>query len=79
MLAHCQTTLSGRKRCFLFYSEDQPLKSTRVTLPTLPLGRRFEQISPLDFQMDETNSDIAWKWNIVLDEMEKKFGIPIPH
>ena len=33
----------------------------------------FEQISSLDFQMDETNSDIAWKWNIVLEEMEKKF------
>ena len=34
----------------------------------------FEQISSPDFQMDETNSDTAWKWNIVLEEMEKKFG-----
>ena len=33
----------------------------------------FEQISSLDFQMDETNSDTEWKWNIVLEEMEKKF------
>ena len=35
----------------------------------------FEQISSLDFQMDETNSDTAWKWNIVLEEMEKNFEI----
>ena len=34
----------------------------------------FEQISSLDFQMDETNSDTEWKWNIALDEIEKKFG-----
>ena len=34
----------------------------------------FEQISSLDFQMDETNSDTEWKWNIALEEMEKKFG-----
>ena len=33
----------------------------------------FEQISSLDFQMGETKSDTAWKWNIVLEEMEKKF------
>ena len=33
----------------------------------------FEQISSLDFQMDETSTDTAWKWNIVLEEMEKKF------
>ena len=26
----------------------------------------FEQISSLDFQMDETNSDTEWKWNIAL-------------
>ena len=36
-------------------------------------GRMFEQNSSLDFQMDETNSDTAWKWNIVSEEMEKKF------
>ena len=34
----------------------------------------FEQISSLDFQMDETNSDTALKWNIVLEEMERKLG-----
>ena len=29
----------------------------------------------LDFQMGETNSDSEWKkWNIALEEMEKKFG-----
>ena len=33
----------------------------------------FEQISSLDFQMDETNFDTEWKWNIALEEMEKKF------
>ena len=33
----------------------------------------FEQNSSLDFQMDETSSDTAWKWNIVLEEIEKKF------
>ena len=32
-----------------------------------------EQISSLDFQMDETNFDTEWNWNIVLEEMEKKF------
>ena len=67
-----QTTLSGRKRSFL-YSEDQPLSGTRTILPTQQLGRMFEQIELLDFQKDETNSDTAWKWNIVLEEMEKKF------
>ena len=62
-----------KKRCFLLYPENQQLNGTRVTLPTLPPGEMFEQISSLDFQMDETNSDTAWKWTIVL-EMEKKFG-----
>ena len=33
----------------------------------------FEQTSSLDVQMDGTNSDTEWKWNIVLEEMEKKF------
>ena len=33
----------------------------------------FERISSLDSQMDETNSDTAWEWNIVLEEIEKKF------
>ena len=33
----------------------------------------LEQISSLDFQMDETSSDTAWKWNIVIEEIEKKF------
>ena len=33
----------------------------------------FQQISSLDFQIDETNSDTEWKWNIALEEMEKKF------
>ena len=46
----------------------------RTILPTQQLGRMFEQISSLDFQMDETNSDTAWEWNIVLEKMEKKFG-----
>ena len=31
------------------------------------------QVSSLDFQTDETNSDTEWKWNIVSEEMEK-FG-----
>ena len=68
-----KTTLSGRKLCFLLYSEDQPLSGMRAILPTQQPGRMFEQISSLDFQMDETNSDTEWKWNIVLEEMEKKF------
>ena len=42
-----------KKRRFLLYSEDQPLNGTRVTLPMLPPGRMFEQISSLGFQMDE--------------------------
>ena len=62
-----------RKRCFLLYFEDHPLSGMRVILPTQQLGRMFEQISSLDFQMDETNSDTEWKWNIVLEELEKKF------
>ena len=33
----------------------------------------LEQISSLGFQMGETNSDTEWKWNIALEEMEKKF------
>ena len=31
-------------------------------------------MSSLDCQMDETNSDTEWKWNIVLEERGKKFG-----
>ena len=57
LLVNWQPTLSGRKRCFLLCSEDQPLSGMRITLPTLPPGRMFEQISSLDFQMDETNFD----------------------
>ena len=32
-----------------------------------------EQVSSLDFQMYETNFDTQWKWNIVSEEIEKKF------
>ena len=67
MLVNWQTTPSGRKRCFLLYSEDQPPNCTRVTLPTLLPGRMSEKFSSLDFQMDETNFDIEWKWNTVLE------------
>ena len=73
MLVNWQSTLSERKRCFRLYSEDQPLSGTRTTLPTQQPGRMFEQISVLDFQMDETNSDTVSKWNIVLKEMRKNF------
>ena len=69
-----QTTPLGRKRCFLLYSEDQPLNGTRAKLPKPQPGRTFEQNSSLDFQMDETKFDTEWKWNIVLEEMQKKFG-----
>ena len=74
MLVNWQTTLSGRKRCFLLYSEDQPLNGTRTKLPTQQPGRMFQQISSLDFQTAETNSHTTWRWNIVLEELEKKFG-----
>ena len=74
-----KTTLSGRKRCFLLYSKDQPLSGTKAILQTQQLGRMFEQISSLDFQMNETNSDIEWKWNIALEETEKKFVIFTPY
>ena len=36
-------------------------------------GKMCEQISSLDFQTDEKNFDTEWKWNIVSEEMEKKF------
>ena len=36
-------------------------------------GKTFEQIISLDFQTEETNFDTEWKWNIVSEEMEKKF------
>ena len=61
MLVNWQTTLSGRKRCFLLYSEDQLLSGTRAILPMQQPGRMFEETSSLDFQMDETSSDTAWK------------------
>ena len=32
-----------------------------------------EQFSSLDFQMDQPNFDTEWKWNIVSEEMGKKF------
>ena len=66
-----QTTLSGRRRCFCC-SEDHVLSGKRTTLPTQHLGIKFEQTSPLDFQMDGTNSDTEWKWNTASEEMEKK-------
>ena len=59
----------GKERCFPLYSEDQPLSGTRTILPTQQPGRIFEQFASLDFQMDETNSDTAWKLNNVLEEM----------
>ena len=73
MLVNWQTTLSGRKRCF-FYSEDQPLSGMRITLPTLPRGKMFEQNIILEFQSDETNFDTKWMLNVVLEEMQKKLG-----
>ena len=60
MLVNWQTTLSERKRCFLLYSEEQRLSGTRAILPTKQPVKMFEQISSLDFQMDETNSDTEW-------------------
>ena len=63
-----------KKRCFVLYSsEDQPLSGWRAILPTQQPGRMSERTSSLDFQMDGTNSDTEWKWNIVLEDMEKKF------
>ena len=73
MQMNWQTTLSGRKRCFLLCSEDQPLSGTRITLPTLLPGKMSKQTSSPDFQTDETNSDTEWKWSTVSEEMEKKF------
>ena len=73
MLENWRTKLSRRKLSFPFCSEDQPLSGTRAILPTQQTGRMFEQTTSLDFQMDGTNSDTEWKWNIVLEEMEKKF------
>ena len=67
-------TFRKKARCFLLYFEDQPLSGMRVIIPTQQRERMFEQLSSLDFQMDETKTDTAWKWNIVLEEMEKKFG-----
>ena len=59
MLVNWQTTLPGTKRCSLLYCGDQPLSGMRITLPTPPPGRMSQQISSLDFQMDQTNFDIA--------------------
>ena len=56
-----QTTLSGRKRCFLLYSEDLLPSGMRATSPTPRPGIMSEQILSLDFQMDETNFGIEWK------------------
>ena len=56
-----QTTLSGRKRCFLLYSEDRPLSGMRATSPTTQPGIMSEQISSLDSHMDKTNLDTEWK------------------
>ena len=55
MLVNWQTTLLGRKRFFLLCSEDQPLSGMRATLPKQQPGIKFEQISSLDSQMEETN------------------------
>ena len=74
MLVNWQNTFSGRKGCFLLFSEDQSLSGTRTTLPTQKPGKMSEPISSLDFQMDEANFDNEWKWNIVLEEMEKRVG-----
>ena len=73
MLVNLQTTLSGRKRSFLLYFEDQALSGTKTISPTQQPGRMFEQFSSLAFQMGEANSDTEWKWNIALEETEKKF------
>ena len=51
----------GRKRCFLLYPEGQPLSGTRAMLPTPQPGRKSKQVSSLDFQIDETNSNTEWK------------------
>ena len=72
MLVNWQTTLSGRKRCSLSCSEDQPLSGMTLTLRTLLYGRTLEQTSSQDFQMDETSLGTEWKWNNVLEEMENK-------
>ena len=58
MLVNRQTTPKGRKICLLLHSEDQPPNGTKLTLPTLLLGRMSKEISSLNFQMDETNFDI---------------------
>ena len=47
---------------------------SNITNATTWEDRMFEQPSSLDFQMDETNFDTEWKWNLVLEEMQKKFG-----
>ena len=75
MLVNWQIRISGRKYCFLLCSEDQPLSGMRITSPTPAPGRMFEQSSSLDFQMEKTNFETEWKWNITLEEMENKFGI----
>ena len=64
-----------KKALFFPYSEDQPLSGTKGILPTQQPGGMFEQISSLDFQMDETSSDTEWKWNTSSEEMEKKSEI----
>ena len=46
------------------YSKDQ-LLSGMTTLRTLLHGRKLERIYSLEFRIDETNFDTAWKWNIV--------------
>ena len=63
-----------RKKALFFSSLRGPTaECTKVTLPMLLLGGMSEQISSLDPQTEETNFDIEWKWNIVLEEMERKF------
>ena len=49
MLVNWRTTLSGRKRRSLFYSEDQPLTGMGLTPLTLLHGRTLEHTSALDF------------------------------
>ena len=44
-----------------------------ITLPMLLPGKISKKTSSLGFQTDETKFDKEGKWNIVSDEMEKKF------
>ena len=69
-----QITLSGRRNCSLFYSEDQLPSGMGITLPMLVPRKKSEQISSLVFQSHVTILGTEWKWNFVSDEMEMGFG-----